>query len=278
MIYLSTEIISGLGEDTFWTWFKREFPNSSFNTPKKLEDDDVLLRYSTLGFLPIQGKQISICWELYFDMRDVFSSREYEEKIRLINDSAKYSTYRAVATEHSLNHYNKYGRTYVLPIGVDTNLFRPLRNKEILKANYGLPNEGKIGFWIGTTHPMKGFSSLLEFKRQNPDVYWVIVWKDKLQGGYLEGAKNFYKISQSEINDLINCSDFSLFTSRFKPLFIAEWEILSTNIPIIQYPNIEREIFIDNNNNRKAVFDRGWSRDQVKNEWSKLFNELGITI
>lgn len=25
MIYLNTEIFSGLGEDTFWTWFKREF-------------------------------------------------------------------------------------------------------------------------------------------------------------------------------------------------------------------------------------------------------------
>ena len=32
-IYLNPEVASGLGEDTFWMWFKREFPNSEFLSP-----------------------------------------------------------------------------------------------------------------------------------------------------------------------------------------------------------------------------------------------------
>ena len=53
MIYLNAEVISGLGEDTFWTWFKREFPTSSFDKPKTLTEKDIVLRYSTLGPLNV---------------------------------------------------------------------------------------------------------------------------------------------------------------------------------------------------------------------------------
>ena len=73
MIYLNCEIKNGLGEDTFWTWFHREFPNSSFDTPKYLNNNDILLRYSTLGFLPIEGKQMALCWELYPRMKEKYT-------------------------------------------------------------------------------------------------------------------------------------------------------------------------------------------------------------
>lgn len=276
MLYLSTEIISGLGEDTFWTWFNREFPNSKFIIPTKLNDDDVFLRYSTLGFLPITGKQIAVCWELYPDMKELFNSREYDSKLNLINDTAKFSTYRTVATKHSLKDYRNYGSTFVIPIGVDTDLFKPLDNKIGLRKKYNLPEDRKIGFWIGTTHPMKGFSSLIEYSRLNPDIFWVIVWKDKLQGGNFTKGLNFYKLPQTEINELINASDFSLFTSKIYPFYIAEWEIMSTNIPVIQYPQTAREFPINYNGNRKIVFDNKWSRKQVKELWIELFNKIGV--
>ena len=35
MIYLNCEVKSGLGEDTFWTWFEREFKDGCcFEVPK----------------------------------------------------------------------------------------------------------------------------------------------------------------------------------------------------------------------------------------------------
>ena len=133
MIYLNAEVISGLGEDTFWTWFKREFFRSSYNTPKVLYDNDVVLRYSTLGHLDICGKQIGLLWELYPEMKEVFESNEWDEKMKKIDECAKNCTYRLVTSELMVPYYKKYGTVDVLPIGVDINIFRPINKKNELR-------------------------------------------------------------------------------------------------------------------------------------------------
>jgi len=126
MIYLNAEVVSGLGEDTFWTWFHREFPTSSFKTPNILNDDDILLRYSTLGFLPIPGKQVALCWELYLDMKEEFQTSQWDSVIDKVKECARYSTYRTVATDSTTRFYQEFGSVEIIPIGVDTDLFKPL--------------------------------------------------------------------------------------------------------------------------------------------------------
>jgi glycosyltransferase involved in cell wall biosynthesis len=144
MIYLNAEVVSGLGEDTFWTWFKREFPSSSFEIPEKLEDEDILLRYSTLGFLPITGKQVALCWELYPEMKRVFHSNQWDNVLSKVYQTARYSTYRTVATQFSVKDYEIFGSVDIIPIGVDTNLFKPLHEKETLRNKYGIPKDKRI--------------------------------------------------------------------------------------------------------------------------------------
>ena len=128
MIYLNCEVKSGLGEDTFWTWFEREFPNSSFEVPTKLNDDDILLRYSTLGFLPIEGKQMALCWELYPEMEALFHTSCFDERMKKVENAARYATYRTVATKETTKNYEKYGQVEVIPIAVNTDLYKPLNN------------------------------------------------------------------------------------------------------------------------------------------------------
>ena len=49
MIILSTPFVSGLGEDTFWCWIKREFDNSVYEqNPTYVNSGDVILSYSTM--------------------------------------------------------------------------------------------------------------------------------------------------------------------------------------------------------------------------------------
>lgn len=276
MIYLNCEVKSGLGEDTFWTWFEREFPNSSFDIPKKLNDDDILLRYSTLGFLPIEGKQLALCWELYPEMKSLFDTACFDDRMKKVENAARYSTYRTVATEETAKNYKKYGQVKVIPIAVNTDLYRPLKNKKELRKKYNLPLDKKIGIWIGTYHPMKGVSKFLEYASQHPDIEWITIWKWKMEELKIENVHSFVKVQQSQICELLNAADFFLSTSQLRPYYMAEWEAMSTNIPFVFYGNTERE-FYPSKNPRKDVLKMGWDRASAKKKWIKFFEEKGIS-
>ncbi len=273
MIFLNPEIRSGLGEDTFWTWFGREFPNTSFETPRKLQHNDVVLRYSTLGFLPVQGKQIALCWELYPEMKKIFHSNQWDSKIDRVFETARYATYRTVATEYSARHYEQYGSVDVLPIGVNTDVFCVLPEKGALRRKYGLPVERKIGVWIGTTHAMKGFADVIAFANANPDTYWIFIWKWNPESCVVEGAKNFVCIPQEMMNELINAADFFYATSLLKPYYMAEWEAMACNVPFVNVREREFEVCT---NPRDCVFEHGWDRKSVKVAWKKYLTEKGI--
>ena len=275
MIYLNCEVKSGLGEDTFWTWFEREFPGSSFDTPAKLNDEDILLRYSTLGYLSIEGKQMALCWELYPEMRDYFNTACFDDRARVVANTARYSTYRTVATPMTVKNYDKYGQVEVIPIGVDTDMYRPLKSKNKLREKYNLPKNKKIGVWIGTFHPMKGVAKLLEYATLNPEIEWVLIWKWEMEELKIDNAHNFVKIKQAQICELLNAADFFLSTSQLSPYYMAEWEAMATNIPFVFFGNAERE-FYPSKNPRDDVFSMGWDRKSVKQKWIDFFERKGV--
>ena len=278
MIYLNCEIKNALGEDTFWTWFERSFPGCSFDVPKKLNDNDILLRYSTLGFLPIEGKQIAMCWELYPDMKQLFRTDQWDHsRLAKVYECARYSTYRTVATKHSIPSYQSYGSVDIIPIGVNTDLFKQLDNKAELRDKYNIPSDKEIGVWIGTNHPMKGYDILLRYAAANPGIHWILVWKWEMEESPMKGASNFTCIPQHQICELVNAADFLLSTSRLKPYYMAEWEAMACNVRFV-YPEgtAEREFYVSENP-RDDVFKMGWDRISVKTQWEKYLLERGVT-
>ena len=268
-------MVSGLGEDTFWVWFNREFPGCSYEIPKKLNDNDILLRYSTLGFLPIEGKQVSLCWELYPEMKRVFKTNQWDGKINKVIETARYSTYRTVATEYSVCDYSDFGSVDVIPIGVDTDKFIALSGKEELRKKYNIPTEEKLGIWIGTLHPMKGYLELVKYASMNPSIHWIVIWKWKQEAGFFNNAYNFVKLDQSSIVELINAADFALFTSKLVPYYMSEWEMMACDIPIVNI-NGKREFEI-NKNPRELVINNGWDRISVKKQWIDFLTKRGVT-
>jgi hypothetical protein len=268
--------MSGLGEDTFWTWFKREFPSSSFTVPRKLKDDDIILRYSTLGFLPVEGEQLALCWELYPQMKELFSSNQYDAILEKVFECARYSTYRTVATETSIADYKQFGSVDVIPIALNTDLYKPLDNKEELRKKYNLPLNKEIGIWIGTCHPMKGYSKLLKYASDNPHIYWIIIWKWDGESMPMKGASNFIKIPQVQINELLNAADFFASTNRLKSFFMAEWEAMASNIPFKFIGNSSNVEFIPSANPRNDVFAKGWDRMSAKKKWETFLDKRGI--
>lgn len=276
MIYLNSEVKSGLGEDTFWTWFEREFPSSSFSVPQKLKDDDIVLRYSTLGFLPVEGKQVALCWELYPQMKLLFGSNQYDHILEKVYACARYSTYRTVATETSVADYKQFGSVDIIPIALNTDLYKPLNNKIELRKKHKLPLDKEIGIWIGTYHPMKGYSTLLKYAADHPDIYWICVWKWEPEAMPMNGASNFIQIPQIQINELLNAADFFASTNRLNSFFMSEWEAMSSDIPFRLIGNEKNVEFIPSANPRNDVFNRGWDRISAKKKWEAFFHKRGI--
>ena len=277
MIYLNPEIVSGLGEDTFWTWFHREFPNSSFDVPDRLRDQDVVLRYSTLGLLPVVGKQVALCWELYPAMKDRFGLSIWDEKLARVHETARYATYRTVASELTRPTYEAYGSVDIVPIGVDTDLFKPLPNKVELREKHGVPQDREIGLWIGTAHPMKGFALLLEYAKQRREIHWITICKTQEESVAMPGATSFVHANQRTICELINAADFFLSTSLLRPFFMAEWEAMACGVPMSLIGEPRKE-FTPSDNPRDDVFRFGWDRPSVKATWEQFFQLHGIAV
>ncbi len=277
MIYLNPEIMSGLGEDTFWTWFKREFSTSEVKIPKTMHNEDIILQYSTLGFPGIAGKSVALLWELYPEMKEVFKESIWDQKLVKIFECAKYCTFRTVSSPLAVRYYTDYGNIDVLPIGVNTDLFKQLNNKTALREKYNIPLDKEVGFWGGTTHPMKGFSKVLDYAAKHPDIHWIIVWKWEHEAGHLPGAHNFTKVSQETLCELMNCSDFILFSGMLRSYFMLEWEAMACNLPVRLFDQELERDFIPSSNPREDVFKLKWDRRSTKELWAKYLERKGVT-
>ncbi len=276
MIYLNPEVVSGLGEDTFWTWFKREFPTSVFGVPRHLAPDDIVLQYSTLGFVNRAGKSLALLWELIPEMKAQFKSNEWDSVLARTYESARFCTYRTVTSHLMVPYYEQYGTIDVLPIGVNTDLFKPLGAKDQLRSKYGIPRDKIVGFWAGTTHPMKGFSQLLEYGQQNPEVHWVIVWKQQSEAGDLPGASNFVHVPQETLCELLNTADFFLSCGTLRPFYMIEWEAMACNLPLRLFdPTLEKD-FSPSENPREDVFRLKWDRPSAKQVWAEYLANKGV--
>lgn len=275
MIYLNAEVVSGLGEDTFWTWFHREFPSSVFDEPAELRDCDVVLRYSTLGFLPVVGKQVALCWELYPAMKERFGSLLWDDKIAAVRETARYATYRTVASDLTRADYETFGSVDVIPIGVDVDVFRPLPDKAALRDRYGLPQDREIGVWVGTAHPMKGFALLLEYARRHPDVHWITICKTEYESVAMPAASGFVHVTQQTGCELINAADFFLSTSLLRPFFMAEWEAMACDVPM-RLVGVPGKEFTPSAHPRQDLLELGWDRPSVKRRWEEFLSARGI--
>jgi hypothetical protein len=278
MIYLSPVVKSGYGEETFWVWFERVFLNTSFQLPNSYDKSDVLLRYSTKGPLhTAPAKSIALCWELLPEMKVVLNSNEWDDVIKTTYETAKSTERITVASRFSVPYYSDFGKVDILPIGVDTDLFKPRTDEEKynLKLKYNVPLDKEVGFWCGTTHPMKGFQNVQKYVNENPDIYWIIVWYSS-EGNFIGLGQQHSLVNQSTMSELMGLSDFQLSASMLRPYYIIEYEGMSCNLKQRKILNIEKD-FETGNNPREAIFENKWDRHTCKTVWHNYINEtIGI--
>ncbi|PNX46819.1 MAG: hypothetical protein BV459_05680 [Thermoplasmata archaeon M11B2D] len=201
-------------------------------------------------------------------MKRVLGGNDFDHTLGLIRECAKTSAKRTVTSHLMVKYYQQFGQIDILPVGVNTDLFKPVEDKAALRRKYGIPENRKVGFWCGTTHPMKGFDKLVQYKNDNPDINWVIVWKQKGQDGNLPGAHNYTHVDQQKLSELMACSDFILCCGLLQPFFMVEWEAMACNLPVIVLDSIEKD-FAPSTNPRDDVFRLGWDRKTALQTWKK---------
>ncbi len=246
MIYLTPEVKSGLGEDTFWTWFNREFPNSTFDKPTSFKSGDCVLQYSTLGACPPDVISVGLLWELHPEMKMQLQSNEWDNTIEKIHACARTSTINTITSEIMVPFYESFGDYKVLPIGVDTDLFKPsveLRNRA-----------GKL--WVGSNHRMKG--------KDRCPIDAQMVFKEK-------------PILQEALASLMQSYEFFVSTSRLRPYFMVEWEAMAAGLKMLDLSGLNRD-FVPSDDPRQDVFDRGWDRHTTKTTWGNFLHELGVKV
>jgi len=247
---------SGLGEDTFWTWMKRELKNTvKIANPKDIQSKDIILNYSINGKPKYPRQTITLLWELYPEM--VFQLQQSFTREMILIKNSTSARWLTVTSELMLLYYKDYGYIDILPIGIDTELFKPADKKE-LRNKYNLPQDKKIIFWFGTKHKMKGYDLLKQYMIQNPSYYYIVRLKRNI-------------IPQKQLSELMAASDYFLRTSRLRPFYVIEWEAMACNLPFINI-GIEPE-FVLNGDTRTNLLKRKWDRKTALNIWKEYIDD-----
>jgi hypothetical protein len=286
-IYLHPEVASGLGEDTFWTWARREFPGATFDRPRPFSpNQDCYLQYSTLGQPDIEQTTppridfpghrgtIALCWELYPEMRLQLGSDQWDHIIARTEECARHCRHRVVATRFAVEHYSQFGTVDVLPIGVDTDLFKP-RDQAEARDTLGLQSGPKIGLWCGTSHPMKGFDYLEHYAKRHPEISWILAWKsprERVKGHRVPVVLETTGVQQTELACMMNAASFYLVCGRLRPYFLVEWEAMATDLPIIDISGLEKD-FEPGGHPREDIFRLGWDRPTAKKKWLEYLGQ-----
>lgn len=268
VIHLSAEVVSGLGEDTFWTWFHRECSlPTRFGIPTHPGQHDRILQYSTLGACPHPDHSIALLWELHPEMKLQLKSDEWDPIIQRIEACGRSARRRVVTSRIMIPFYEHLGPIDVLPIGVDTEVFRP-HDKAAMRAKHGIPGGKRVGLWAGTLHPMKGFLELFEYREAHPEIHWIIVWKQEGEDGYLPGAHNFVHVDQQTLAELMSCADFFLCSGKLRPFFMIEWEAMACDLPMTILNDMEKD-FVPSAHPREDIFRLGWDRKTTIRTWER---------
>lgn len=248
-IFLNPEVASGLGEDTFWTWFARE-AGAEIGLPRTLARGDVVLHYSTMGKPAFPDQTVNLLWELYPEM-SLRLGQSFARKNRRISKSL-IARWHTVPTPYSRAFYSV--DTIVMPIGVDEGLFSPAVDRKAAKALLGLDTDRPVAFWSGANHPMKGPDLRDAWFEANPTWQQLIAHKESPR-------------SQQDLAIMMQASDAFLNTSRLIPFYMVDWECIASNLPMIEAGGISREFNLPQANPRNVMFERGWDRTSAISKW-----------
>lgn len=155
----------------------------------------------------------------------------YQQAVAKQREALAAATKIVAVSEHVAHSYSVAAE--IIPIGVDTDLFHPMAKPE-LRKKYDLPDT-EVQIFVGSGHPVKGFSDLMLQIKNNPQIFYIVVLKDDTQIS-APNVKVFRRVLQQQLAELYCCADRYIGTSKVETLWLAPLEAMMCNVPVSVTP------------------------------------------
>jgi glycosyltransferase involved in cell wall biosynthesis len=120
---------------------------------------------------------------------------------------------------------------------IDLAHFRRL-DSQVCRQQLGLNGE-PVGLFVGSAHPMKGFTTVQHLARKLPKVTWLLAVRgpvpEEVQA--IPNVRVFRNATYELLPVLYNAADFSLCPSRYDPFPFVVAEALACGTPVIASPH-----------------------------------------
>jgi glycosyltransferase involved in cell wall biosynthesis len=137
--------------------------------------------------------------------------------------------------EEVLHYFSQDSTAMWCPI--DTDRFKP-RDISECRLALDLPEGGAIGLFVGSVHPMKGFSLVKALIDRLPEVHWVLALRGDwpAEGIARQNVTVLHNVAHDQVPVLYNAADFSLCPSLYEPFGYVVAESLACGTPVISSP------------------------------------------
>jgi len=294
LILILTDSIRGVvsNEETIWSRLQGSIPDAvgistnslTISIKEKIDELKPTLvlqnanlgycsEYKTISFLQDPFiEMIKKCQPLSIFLRSKLRGREtYQDKLKKQKESLKNSI-RVTNSNYMSHMYQELGDFTVIPLGVDSELFRPMDKIE-MRTKYNIPKDKIVKIFVGSQHPVKGFESIKKMISENPDEFWILVLKDNL----IPNGKNyvvFNKISQNILAELYNCADLCVSKSVTESFGLSLVEAMFCNIPVdVPKIGVFWDWEPDMNNPRKSAFEKKLDMNSFIGNWKNFLNK-----
>ena len=162
----------------------------------------------------------------------------------------------------------------VLPLGVDTDLFRPRSNIAELRTLYGLPTQYPVGCWCGSMEYVDGYDRLRRYVQLNVGIHWVLIFDRLCYPTHLPCHNTlYYDVSQAVKSDIMGCADFVLNTTRTKVRTTVDLEAMACELRSISVDGGRKNIPLSTNQ-RQYILDAGLDRVRSMEKWLQYVQEF----
>jgi glycosyltransferase involved in cell wall biosynthesis len=128
---------------------------------------------------------------------------------------------------------------------IDTERFQPLDAKAT-RAALNLPTGKSIGVFVGSVHPMKGFSVVRSLIEHFPEVHWILALRGELRRDKVvaPNVTILQNVPHDRIPTLYSAADLSVCPSLYEPFGYVVAEALACGTPVIASPGGASRLFL----------------------------------